>query len=117
MDIRENPRHSRLQLSVTDHNTTYVVFGQRYDRAFIKCTLMTSTGQRSLERLVQRQLVARLLDQEHGDAITVVASQNDTVPIQQETFHTGQVRGVRPVERPGEVFAGQQRPDQLQQHG
>lgn len=75
----------------------------------------TFTGQRSLEWLVQRELVTRLLDQEHGDA-AAVARQNDAITVEQETFHTGPVRGVWPVERPGAVLAGQQRPDQLQQH-
>lgn len=74
------------------------------------------TGQRSLERFVQRQLVAGLLDQEHGNA-AAVQRQDDTVPFQQETLHTRPVRGVRPMERPGPVLARQQRPDQLQQHG
>lgn len=79
-------------------------------------------GQRPLERLVQRELVARILDQEHGDAaavIVVVAAprENAGVPVEPEAFHIGPVRGVRPVERPGQVFAGQQRSDQLEQHG
>lgn len=70
-----------------------------------------------MERLVQRQLFAWLLDQEHGNAAAIVARQNDTVPVKQETFHTRSVRRVRSVEWSGQIFTGKQRPDQLEQHG
>lgn len=89
-----------------------------------KTTILTGyrtlAGQRPLERFVQRELVARILDQEHGNAAAVVVvapRQDDTASVEQKALHTGPVRGVRPVERPGPVLAGQQRPDQLQQHG